>query len=76
MDGQTILIYGPPMTGKSTFVKKVNGIEINDSFESGSSPESFPKIYVYNEKPDNTEQFNLVLQFTQKDVIFEKGLFT
>jgi len=72
MDNQKILIYGPTKTGKSTFVKKVNGIEKNKT--DYSVPELFPTIYVYNEKPGDAIQFDIVLHFTQDGVTFEKGV--
>jgi GTPase SAR1 family protein len=69
MEGQKILIYGPAKTGKSTFVKKVNATEKN---EINDPIESFPVIYVCNQKPDNIEQYNIIIQFTHNDVLFEK----
>jgi energy-coupling factor transporter ATP-binding protein EcfA2 len=72
MEGQRILIYGLARTGKSTFVKKVNGIEENNT--NCSVPNPFPTIYVYNEKPVDDTHFDIVLQFTQNGATFEKGL--
>lgn len=71
MENQKILIYGPAKTGKSVFVKKVNGVEKNKT--DYSVPESFPTIYVYNEKPDDAIQYDIILHFTQAGVTFEKG---
>ena len=74
MESQKILIYGPSHTGKTTFVKKVNGIENNLIVRN---PSEFPTIYVSNELPNEEilNEFDIILNFTKnKEVIFEKGI--
>jgi len=76
MEGQSILIYGPPASGKSTFVKRIKGNEVNNIPEFGTSPEQYPIIYVTNLKPDPCDytRYTMILQFTENgEVIFEKG---
>ncbi len=76
MENQTILIYGPPISEISTFVKKIKGNEVNKIPEFGVSPKKFPIVYVTNEPPDpdNFILYTMILQFTENgEVIFQKG---
>lgn len=83
MEGK-ILLYGPPRTGKSQFIKRIKGVEKehikkenkenDDNYIEFKTVESFPTVYVCNTKPDDTTVFDLVLRFTDRgEVIFEKG---
>jgi len=76
MDKQTILIFGPSKTGKTTFVKRINGIENNKLPEFTVFPDKFPTIYVIDKKPNNDDMllFDLVLEFKEtSEVVFLKG---
>jgi len=72
MEGLRIFIYGQAKTGKSMFVKKVKGVERNNI--DYLVPDPFPVIYVHNDKPENIENFDIVLQFNKDGVTFEKGV--
>ncbi len=73
MDNQHILIYGKENTGKSLFVKRLNGIEKNEIEIENLS--SFPVIYVLREKPTDADilKFDIIIEFTKNGAIFEKG---
>lgn len=63
MSGKTILAYGPPSTGKSTFITNCTGNEVCYLQQPILSP--FPTIYTTNESPDNKVRglFELVIRF-------------
>jgi hypothetical protein len=70
----SVLVYGQPETGKSTFVKKVKGVEINDLPDFGTDPKLYPSIYVTNIKPEEAILFDIVLEFQENhEVLFIKG---
>jgi energy-coupling factor transporter ATP-binding protein EcfA2 len=76
MQNQKILIYGPPASGKSSFVKRIKGTEVNEIPLVGVNPNQYPVVYVTNEKPDpdNFILYTMILQFTENgEVMFEKG---
>jgi energy-coupling factor transporter ATP-binding protein EcfA2 len=74
MDKKTILLYGSAGTGKSTFVRKINGVEKNvENNDLGKNLKSYPTIYVINEKPIDISPFDIVIEFKKDQAIFEKG---
>ena len=73
MEGK-ILIYGPTKTGKSEFIRRINGVETPHTEYSNMNIKPYPIIYVTNEKPDDTILFDIVLRFEpNREVVFEKG---
>lgn len=72
MENNRILLCGQAAVGKSTYVRNVNGVEVN-TINGQVLP--YPHIYVLNYTPDNFDNFDIVMYankngiFTLKDVM-------
>ncbi len=73
MENNRILLCGQAAVGKSTYVRSVNGVEVN-MINGQILP--YPHIYVLNFVPNNFDNFDKVMYANQHGIFTLKDIAT